>query len=125
MGKYYNNNKNKKPIPVLILADKLCVHTLKVTQNLNNFPKKYRFTLVDKIVACSLNIYGNIVDANLNRGQKRIEYQTKAIGNCRKMKYYLKLTYEILKPECSITYWNGMIVEIEKQLTSWKESTTE
>lgn len=40
-------------IPVQIEAEKLCKHTLTVTNNLNNFPKKYRFTLVDRIVRIS------------------------------------------------------------------------
>ena len=47
-------------IPVAIDAKKLCFHTVKVTNNLNNFPKKYRFTLVDRIVRLSFDIYDAI-----------------------------------------------------------------
>lgn len=119
-----NNKYNKnEPIPVLVLSEKLCTHTLRVTQNLNNFPKKYRFTLVDKLVSCTLEICDYIQDANMFRGDERIYYQTKAISNCRKMKLYLRLVYEVIKPECSITFWDSIVDELEEQLSKWKKST--
>lgn len=109
-------------IPVAIDAKKLCFHTMKVTNNLNNFPKKYRFTLVDKVVRLSFDIYDAIIDANETRGVERVEYISKGIKNCRKMKFYLELTLEVLKPECSITHWTSLIDKVETQLIKWKKS---
>lgn len=118
-----NTSNKRQAIPVMVSAEKLCCHTLKVTQNLNNFPKKWRFTLVDRLVSCSMDIFDNIQDANIFRGEQRIEYINRAISNCRKMKAYLRLVYEVLKPECSIPFWNDMVDDIEKQLTNWRAST--
>ena len=109
-------------IPVAIDAKKLCFHTVKVTNNLNNFPKKYRFTLVDRIVRLSFDIYDAIIDANETRGVERAEYIPKGIKNCRKMKFYLELALEALKPECSITHWTSMVDKVEMQLGKWKKS---
>ena len=47
-------------IPVQIDAEKLCEHTLIITNNLNNFPKKYRFTLVDRILRITFDIHDDI-----------------------------------------------------------------
>lgn len=110
-------------IPAMVDARKLVVYTLKITQNLNNFPKKYRFTLVDKIVCLSMNIFDHVSDANLSWGRDRINQQNEAIKCCRKLKFYLQCVYEVLKPQCSIPYWSSMVDNIEKQLIGWRSST--
>lgn len=111
-------------IPVQIEAEKLCKHTLTVTSNLNNFPKKYRFTLVDRIVRISFDIHDNICDANNSYNmEERVWYIEKAISQCRKMKFYVRLCQEILRPKCSIEYWDQLIAGIEKQLQNWRTAT--
>ena len=114
--------KNKE-IPVMVDTGKLFNHTLRVTQNLNNFPKKYRYTLVDKILNLSMDIYDNISDANYSRNEKRIEHQEEAIKACRKLKFYLRQIYDVLHPECSMSYWAEMVKKIQDQLINWKAAT--
>lgn len=118
MRKQDNND-----IPVAIDAKKLCFHTVKVTNNLNNFPKKYRFTLVDRIVRLSFDVYDAIIDANETRGVERVEHISKGIRDCRKMKFYLELTLNLLSPECSITHWTSLVDKVETQLEKWRKST--
>lgn len=113
----------KEQIKVLVDAKKLSIHTMKVTNNLNNFPKKYRFTLVDKIVRSSLDICNYIIEANTFSGEKRKLYQTKAISECTKMKLYLEIVLEVLHPSCSINYWAKSIDNVELQLRNWRKST--
>ena len=43
-------------LPVQKDAEKLCKHTLIITNNLDNFPTKYRFTLVDRVLRISFDI---------------------------------------------------------------------
>ena len=45
-------------------AKKLAEHTLRVTSNCNVYPKKYRFSLVDKMQNISLEIYMYLMQAN-------------------------------------------------------------
>lgn len=83
----------KAKIPVQIDAEKLCKHTLKITSNLKNFPKKYRFTLVDKLVNLTFEIHDNICDANNSFDQdERILFIQKGISSCRKMEIALGKT---------------------------------
>ena len=113
----------KEEIKVLVDAKKLATHTLIVTNNLNNFPKKYRFTLVDKIVRCSLDICNYIIEANTYSGEIRRKWQTKAITECDKMKLYIEISLVALHPKCSINYWTSLIDDIERQLRNWRRST--
>ena len=100
-------------IPVQIDAEKLCKHTLIITNNLNNFPKKYRFTLVDRILRITFDIHDDICNAN----------NSYDIASCRKLKFYVRMCNEVLKPKCSISYWDELISGIEKQLLNWRVST--
>lgn len=110
-------------IPVQIDAEKLCKYTLKITGNLNNFPKKYRFTLVDRILAITFDIHDNICDGNNSYNiEERVWILEKAIASCRKLKFYIRMCQEVLKPQCSIPYWDEMVSKIEKQLMNWRIS---
>lgn len=114
----------RQEIRVLIDAEALCNHTLRLTGNLNNFPKKYRFTLVDELVRKSIEIYDRIQDANSTWDtQKRIEGISAAISSCHKLKMLLRLTQEVLHPSCSISYWDKMVDDVECQLMAWKKQT--
>lgn len=111
-------------IPVQIDAEKLCKRTLIITNNLNNFPKKYRFTLVDRILRITFDIHDDICNANNSYDMaKRVFYIENAIASCRKLKFYVRMCNEVLKPKCSISYWDELISGIEKQLLNWRVST--
>lgn len=111
-------------IKVQIDAEKLCKHTLKITSNLKNFPKKYRFTLVDKVVRLTFDVHDNICDANNSFNKdERIYYIQRAISCCRKLDMYIRLVKEVLKPKCSISYWGDMVNSIVSQLENWKKYT--
>lgn len=115
---------NKRAIiPVQIDAEKLCKYTLKITGNLNNFPKKYRFTLVDRILSITFDIHDLICDANNTFDKdERSSMISSSISRCRKLKFYIRMTHEVLKPSCSVMYWDGMVSDIESQLLKWKRS---
>lgn len=44
-------------LKVILKAKELAEHTLRVTSNCNRYPKKYRFSLVDKMQNNALEIY--------------------------------------------------------------------
>ena len=114
----------KAKIPVQIDAEKLCKHTLKITSNLKNFPKKYRFTLVDKLVNLTFEIHDNICDANNSfQQEERIWYIQKGISSCRKIEMYIRMVQEVLHPKCSIPYYEKLVDDIRKQLENWKKYT--
>lgn len=110
-------------IPVQHDAEKLCVYTLKITNNLNNFPKKYRYTLVDRILKLTFDIHDGIIKANIARGTERIDFQSEIIANCTTLKFYIRMVYEVLKPECSTTYWDKLVDKVESQVRGWQKTT--
>lgn len=111
----------KKNLPIQDAAEKLCLYTLGITQNLNNFPKKYRHTLVDRILNITFDIADHIDSANILFGEDRLYYITLALGDCRKNKRYIRMVYEKLHPECSIPYWDSLVTDVEEQLLKWQK----
>lgn len=111
-------------IPAQLEAEKLCKHTLIITNNINNFPKKYRFTLVDRILSLAFDIHDHVCDANNSYDMKqRIRLIENGISSCRKLKFYIRLCKEVLDPQCSIEYWDGLVSGIEDQLSRWRIPT--
>ena len=51
-------------LKVILKAKDLAEHTLRVTSNCNRYPKKYRFSLVDKMQNKALEIYEYLYEAN-------------------------------------------------------------
>lgn len=113
----------KQEIPVLVAAENLCFHTMKICNNINNFPKKWRYTLVDRTINATLDIRQYINEANHESGEERIYCIDKSIRSCEDLKFYIKLCHEVLHPQCSIPYWDEMVENIEKQLHNWKSYT--
>lgn len=111
-------------IPVQEAAEKLVSHTIEITSNARNFPQKYRYTLVDRLIRITMDIHDFICDANnAHTSNDRIKLIENAISSCRKVKFYIKFTYEKLHPKCSTGYWNGIVEDIEKQLGNWRTDT--
>lgn len=114
----------RNDIKVIIDTEALCAYTLKVTNNLNNFPKKYRFTVVDELVRKSMEIYDRVQDANSSwNPSMRVQNIEYAISSCHKMKMLLRLVQEVIHPKCSISYWDSMIDNVERQLMNWRKFT--
>lgn len=78
----------------VLKAMDLAEHTLRVTSNCNQYPKKYRFSLVDKMQNKSLEIYECIMEANRTDlryfKRERSELQTRAITYCDSVPCSLK-----------------------------------
>lgn len=55
---------DNKELRVIIKAKALAKHTLMLTSNANRYPKKYRFSLVDKMQNKCLEIYEMLHEAN-------------------------------------------------------------
>ena len=55
---------SENDLKVIQKAKELATHTLKVTSNANRYPKKYRFSLVDKMQNKSMEIYEMLFEAN-------------------------------------------------------------
>ena len=112
-------------LKVILKAKELAEHTLRVTSNCNTYPKKYRFSLVDKMQNKSLEIYEYLHEANRTDlrlfGRERSELQTKAILNCEILLFYIELSYKLnIINDRRMEYWSKMVSDIKHMAIAWR-----
>lgn len=116
--------QGKEDLEVIIKAIGLIDHTLELTSNCKRFPKKYRFTLCDRMLNKSMDIYELLMEANrthLSNKALRNELQTKAIMSCDKLLTYIEicLKREIIGAN-SAEYWSGLVSDIKFMTIKWR-----
>lgn len=112
-------------LKVILKAKDLAEHTLRVTSNCNRYPKKYRFSLVDKMQIKSLNIYESLMEANrtdlTDYKRERLELQTSAITYCDELLFYIELSYKLnIINDKSMEYWSKMVSDIKHMSIAWR-----
>ena len=110
---------------VILKAKELAKHTLKVTSNANRYPKKWRFSLVDKMQNKSLEIYEMLHEANRtdikDYKRERQELQTRAITYCDQLLYYIEMSHELqIINEKSMEYWSKMVCDVKHMTLKWR-----
>lgn len=123
------DKSNEKVLQVIVKAEELADYTLEITSNCNNFPKKYRFTLVDKMVTKSFNIYECLFEANRTRianKVQRYDLQTKAITYCEELQFYIKLALKrnIITPKRA-EYWSALVSDVKYMTLAWRKRDKE
>lgn len=112
-------------LKVILKAKDLAEHTLRVTSNCNRYPKKFRFSLVDKIQIKSLDIYEALMEANrtdlAEYKRERLELQTSAITYCDELLFYIELSYKLnIINDKSMEYWSKMVSDIKHMAIAWR-----
>lgn len=117
-------------LQVIVKAKQLALHTFKLTSNCNRYPKKYRFSLVDKMQIKSLNIYEALMEANRTSlsdyKRERSELQTKAITHCDELIFYIELSYELnIISDGSMEHWSKMVTDVKRMAIAWRTKDKE
>lgn len=112
-------------LKVILKAKDLAEHTLRVTSNCNRYPKKYRFSLVDKMQIKSLDIYEALMEANrtdlADYKRERQELQTNAITYCDELLFYIEMSYKLnIINDKSMEYWSKMVSDIKHMSIAWR-----
>lgn len=116
---------------VILKAKELAKHTLIITSNCNRYPKKYRFSLVDKMQNKALEIYEHLLyEANRTDlrlyPKERSELQTKAITKCDELLFYIELSMELnIINNKSTEYWSKMVSDIKHMAIAWRTKDKE
>jgi len=110
---------------VIVKAEELAEHSIRLTSNCNRYPKKYRHSLVDRIQIKSLDIYDTLLEANrinnVHRKQERCETITKAITYCDQLSFYIKLSKNLgLLSDGSMAYWSKMVSDVKYMSIAWR-----
>lgn len=117
-------------LQVILKAKDLAEHTLRITSNCNRYPKKYRFSLVDKMQIKSFEIYEFLMEANRTdiRAYKRErgELQTRAITCCDELLFYIELSFKLnIINAKSMEYWSKMVSDIKHMTIAWRTKDKE
>lgn len=112
-------------LQVILKAKALAKHTLQITSNCNRYPKKYRFSLVDKMQNKALEIYEYLHEANRtdlrDYARERSELQTKAITHCDELLFYIELSYELnIINAGNMEYWSKMVKDVKHMAIGWR-----
>ena len=112
-------------LKVIVKAKNLAVHTLRITSNCNRYPKKYRFSLVDKMQNKCLDIYTALMEANRTNAdsyrRERAELQTKAITYCDELMFFIELSHELgIISVPSMEEWSKMVSDIKYMTIAWR-----
>lgn len=115
---------------VILKAKDLAEHTLRVTSNCNRYPKKFRFSLVDKMQNKSLDIYESLMEANrtdlTDYKRERLELQTNAITYCDELLFYIELSYKLnIINDKSMEHWSKMVSDIKHMAIAWRSKDKE
>mgnify|MGYP002710977129 CR=1 FL=1 len=112
-------------LKVILKAKELATHTLRVTSNANRYPKKFRFSLVDKMQNKSMEIYEMLFEANRTDikayKRDRLELQTKAITYCDELLFYIEMSHELnIINSDSMGYWSKMVSDVKHMAIAWR-----
>lgn len=115
---------------IILKAQVLAEHTLRITSNCNRYPKKYRFSLVDKMQNKSMEIYEYLHEANRTDfrvyRRERAELQTKAITMCDQLLFYIELSHKLdIINEKSMEYWSKMVSDVKNMSLAWRSRDKE
>ena len=116
-------------LKVIVKAKELAIHTVRITSNCNKFPKKYRFTLCDRMQTKAMAIYELLLEANrtlLSNKVTRSELQTKAIMNCDQLLFYIEMCLELdIIQANSAEYWSKLVSDIKFMTIKWRTKDKE
>ena len=114
---------------VIIKAKDLVKHTIRLISNCKKFPKKYRFTLCDRMQNKAMTIYEFLLEANrtpMSCKSARNELQTKAIINCDQLLFYIELCLDLnIIESSSAEYWSKLVSDIKFMTIKWRTTDKE
>lgn len=113
---------------VIVKAKDLVKHTFTITNSTERYPKKYRFTLVNRIQDKAVDIYECVLEANeldlrdAQEYRQRQKLQAKALTYCKELLFFIELSQEmgfISMSGCE--YWSKLALEVKYMTTVWKK----
>ncbi len=119
---------------LLVKAKDLAKYTINMTENNKRFPKKYRFTFVNRMQDLSLDIYELINEANeLNTNdpealRERLKLQNLAITKCKTLLFLISLCLEnknIALNDRQAQAWAKYVLNVKNMAVSWHNKDKE
>ena len=128
-----SSNKNESPLHVLPVAYKLIDYTLDLTDNANRFPKKVRFSIVNRIQGHVMAIYDDLLEANeifpirdeADR-LERLRLQRAALTECKKLLHMIGLSKKRSYIDMgTFDYWTKLTLDVKFMTAKWYKAEQE
>ena len=121
------NFRSITKLKVVTDAIELCSYTMDTCGKEENFPKRSRWMLAEKIVNLSQEIVDYLIKGNEIQVEttedflKRRGYQRDAYGACESMLVFMMIAYmKYQLDDNTIDFWTGNVIEVEKKIMSWR-----
>ncbi len=124
-------NGEQSEFILITKAKDLVKHTFLMTND-RRFPKKYRFTVVNRLQNLVIDIFQHIQEANdldLSDPQdfrERRDDQKRALTKCKTVLFLIEISFEnglISKDQCEA--WTNYVVEVKRMAASWRKKDRE
>ena len=109
-------------------AERTVKHTFTITNSTERYPKKYRYTLVNRIQDKAVDIYECVLEANeldlrdAQEYRQRQKLQAKALTYCKELLFFIELSQEMgFISMSSCEYWSKLALEVKYMTTAWKK----
>lgn len=134
MGTRQNYQRNQRktdgaenPLHVLPVASNLIDYTLNLTDNTKHFPKKVRFTLVNRIQDHVLSIYEKLLAANeiypirsAEDKARRLSLQRDALTACKMLLFFIELSKKRgYIDKGTFEYWTKIALDVKFMAAAW------
>lgn len=121
------------PLHILPVASNLVDYTLDLTDNVKHFPKKVRFSIVNRIQDRVLAIRDDLVDANeifpiIDEQDKidRLKLQRRALTGCKKLLYLIELSKKRGYIDTgTFDYWTKITLDVKFMTAAWYKAEQE
>lgn len=128
---YKPNDENE--LRVLPVAKNLIDYTLGLTDNVKNFPKKVRFTIVNRVQENALSIYERLLAANEIypiRTEKdridRLNLQRDALTACKMLLFFIELSKKRGYIDAgTFDYWTKLTLDVKFMAAAWYKAEQE
>ena len=115
------------PLHVLPVASNLIDYTLDLTDNTKHFPKKARFTLVNRIQDHVLSIYEKLLAANeiypirsAEDKARRLTLQRDALTACKMLLFFIELSKKRgYIDKGTFEYWTKITLDVKFMAAAW------
>lgn len=123
----HKQNGTDSPLHILPVASNLIDYTLELTDNVKHFPKKVRFSIVNRIQDRVLEIRDDLVDANeiypiIDEQDRidRLKLQRRALTGCKKLLYLIELSKKRgYIDKGTFDYWTKLTLDVKFMTAAW------
>ena len=113
-------------LKVITESGKLCDYTLQITSTEKHFPKRYRWSITNRIVQLTLDIDDHLIHAN----SIYVRSEEDSARRQRHQLEALELTYVLLRNidrayrrfgvgSFNVEHWTGLIKELQRLIRWW------